>query len=1002
MRLDDPWNGAWVRIATAPVKQGAVWRVAFPPLSKEEWEQAGDHRVTFRCTLKLRVVDIENAPLPRELRLRAFGKAVWAQDRFDIEHKLAADGGITARIEVANGVVAAIESLPPPRGARVEGAVWTAHGVAGNSAGVRVRLFYADLDDLDSNDLTCATIRLGAAPDATGFSFVPQAVRVEGALWVPDFGTLVAPADRAMSWARSPAPPAGQPGRVRQRIAGRAEATRASAMAGIPRLAPPRDIPIGVPACRQEFFVSPEGDWSIDALSLNTDNGTDAARWAFASGFGNARLRDSLRASLDTRERPEFDGKDREEASRSLEDGHLPRIIVTWRNGDLRYRHELCATALLGDYGDDASRRGDETVVLLTKLTVTNWAEERRTAFVSLRYSQGDIGLDEDGLITLALPEGRKPPEGLIAQRGMISMDELGSGPWGWSQARDDEGRPYLTWRGGLALGERRVMYFKIPFVDLLTVTERMRLSHINFEEEVPGVLAYWRARLARGTVIETPDKEINDFYKAVLWHVAITTDRDPETGLYNQGVGTVRYRVFANETVMIARAMDMRNEPVEAERFLEPMLRYQGREPLKGRFSTAEGVFHSAGEYTHGEYAMNHGFVLWGIADHYLVTRDRAHLERAAPQLVKGCDFLIAERRSTMGAPDAPRPPIHGLAPASSLEDVVEYQYWFATNAYFHLGMKRAAQALAAIGHGEAERIAREAEAYRHDIERAAREAATRAATTTLRDGTSIPYVPSRVFQRRHLTEGWIREALYPALHLATGEVVAPHDPLVTWMLDDLEDRIFFSRQSGYNVADHETAWFERGGVTLQPCLLDTPIVYMARDEVEAALRAFWNSYALLIYPDARCLAEWAPAFGRGGGPLYKTSDEARFAMWLRQLLIWEDGDTLRLCRGMPREWLRGSARTAVANAPTVFGITSFRIEADADGRRIRAIVTPPARTPPRELWLRLRHPEKRLPARVFVNDARIDAARVIGEDIELLPSDAAAGGAIEVRAEY
>ena len=295
---------------------------------------------------------------------------------------------------------------------------------------------------------------------------------------------------------------------------------------------------------------------------------------------------------------------------------------------------------------------------------------------------------------------------------------------------------------------------------------------------------------------IDVPDEAINNFYKANLWHNVITTDRDPETGLYNQCVATVRYRVFANETVMVARSMDMRGEHLEAERFLEPMLHYQGHEPLKGRFSTKEGVLHSAGQYTHGEYAMNHGFVLWGAADHYLITRDRDYLERVADKLVKGCDFLISERKSTMNDDTAPRTPVYGLCPASSLEDVVEYQYWFAVNAYFYLGMKRVAQVLADINHPEAQRIRHEAEKYRRDIETSAREAATRAAAVQLRDGNFIPYVPSRVYQWRHLTEGWIREALYCALHLATAEVLTCSDPLITWMLDDLEDNIFFSEQ--------------------------------------------------------------------------------------------------------------------------------------------------------------------------------------------------------------
>ncbi|MBN1442139.1 MAG: hypothetical protein JXA90_05480, partial [Planctomycetes bacterium] len=537
-----------------------------------------------------------------------------------------------------------------------------------------------------------------------------------------------------------------------------------------------------------------------------------------------------------------------------------------------------------------------------------------------------------------------------------------------------------------------------------LDPAEMERLRAIGFGGERERVIAYWRERFASGMRIAVPDPALNSFFDAHLWHVLITTDREPETGLYNQGVATVQYRVFANETVMIAREMDLRGEHREAERFLEPMLRYQGSEPLKGRFSTKEGVFHGAGPYTHGEYAMNHGFVLWGVAEHCLLSRDRSYFERVAPQLVKGCDFLIAERRSTCGPPGAPRSPVHGLAPASSLEDVVEYQYWLATNGYFHLGMKRTAEALAAFSHPEAERIAGEAELYRADIERAAREAATRAALVVLRDGNAIPYVPSRVNQWRHLTEGWIREALYCALHLATAEGVAPHDPLITWMLDDLEDNIFFSWQSGFNVSDYETTWFEKGGVTLQPCLLDMTPVYLARDEIPAALRAFWNTYALSIYPDVHCFAEWARRFGVAGGPVYKTSDEARFIIWLRQLLVSEEGQELWLARGAPRAWLEEGRTISVERAVTCFGRLDLEIVSEVGAGRIRADLRADFHTLPERIRLRLRHPRSLLPSRVLVSGRALAAEQVRGEDVTLPARDLAPGGGgrIEITAHY
>ena len=131
---------------------------------------------------------------------------------------------------------------------------------------------------------------------------------------------------------------------------------------------------------------------------------------------------------------------------------------------------------------------------------------------------------------------------------------------------------------------------------------------------------------------------------------------------------------------------------------------------------------------------------------------------------------------------------------------------------------------------------------------------------------------------------------------------MVAPADPLVTWVLDQLEDNVFYSAESGYNVKDIEKNWFGFGAVTLQPCLVDLPRLYMNRNENPASLRAFWNAYALLIYPDVQCFAEWAKAFGRGGGPVYKTADESRFCIWFRQFLVNEDGDDLWLARGTPR----------------------------------------------------------------------------------------------------
>lgn len=996
MRLDDPFNGRWVTVK-ASVKAWPDGRLAFtfPPLTKEEWDQEARPALkepsTYRRTLKVRVL-AENGNLPERATLSAYGESRWKEADFDIETRHTTDAAVTRQIGIINGVLVNLQSLPVPRAVRIDGQKWTAQTEPSASSGVRLRVRYAENRDLNSNDLTRVTLRFGDQAQASGFSFVPQDVLADGAMRLPDFGTLICPSSSGLTLANDPGPSSDKWQRpVRLRLTEKPEMTRETAMAGIPRLSPAPWVPLGVPSARQEFFVSATGDWSVWAMSLNRDNGRDAKRWSFRSDFGTERMQDKLQFILDTRGEPSFDGRDREGCIRYLQDGHLPLIHTQWHTGPMQFRHSLAATILLGDYGDDIGRKGDETVVLLTRLTVTNTDAQARTANVNLRVNHpAPIDLDPDGVIKLHRPSDRPVPQGLAAIRGVISIDKpAGGGIAGWSvrPGSDPKASSVLRWQDELKPGQTRTIYFKTPFVELLDRQELGRIREISYEAEVPALLEYWQERLEHGMNIEVPDKAIMDFYKANLWHNVITTDRDPNTGLYNQGVGTVGYRVFANETVMIARSMDMRGEHVEAERFIEPMLRYQGHEALKGRFSTKEGAFHSAGDYTHGEYAMNHGFVLWGVADHYLMTRDRAYLDRVAPQIIKGCDFLINERKSTMGKPGTPRPPMHGMTPASSLEDVVEYQYWFAVNAYFYLGMKRVSQALADIDHPEAERFAAEAEKYRQDIEKNMREATTLAAAVRLRNGMYSPYTPSRVHHWRHLTEGWIREALYPALHLATAEVVAPNDPMMTWMLDEMEDNILFSWQSGYNIKDYEQTWFEHGAVTLQPCLVDSPMIYMARNEIEAALRSFWNTYALSIFPDVNCFTEWAKAFGVPAGPLYKTSDESRFVMWLRQLMIWEDGDRLWFGRGVPRQWLEDQKHIRINKAATIFGTAGLSIHSESANGRITAQVHIPTRTPAAEVWLRLRHPADLTPRQVYLNNRPLDAENIIGPDIRLVP---------------
>jgi hypothetical protein len=994
--MDDPFNGKWLTPKADLSRDGAAWSWRFKALSREENPEIEDKRwpydafrasdCTFRQTLKVRV--LFKRPPPPVAEIEACSDSRWETASVDVEPGTGGSG----RVEVQNGAILGVESLPAPRDVAVTGLSWKAPP-GKTIGGIRIRVRHVENPDPFSPDHTIVTVRSSARP----FSFLVTDVLTEGTIAVRDIGAFVARSDlnaSAADW-KGPASPRWEK-TIRERVKDEPEQSLARAVAEIPRM-PDRWVPLGVHANRQEPVVSPEGHWAMyggeRGGSLWTD-GRDKRRCPWLS---RQEYRETPTLLGTGAGKPAFDRK----ARRRLEEGTLPLIHVEWNEGPLLYHHQFLVTLLSGsdDLENEPARDGAEPVVLLTRLAIRNTGGAPQEATVWLRAShETPITGGPDGIVGIApggtaIEPGLTPVWCLVDPRGAApaAVVEIPLPRWGKNEGGPDadlKPRPVVKWTVTIPPGEERVVSFKDPFIELLDAAELERLKALRFEDEAPKVLAFWRQRLDAGMQIRVPDRLITEFYRSNLWRVLITTDRDPDTKLYNHGAGTFRYPVYANETCMVARSLEMRGEHEEAARYLEPMLHYQGDKGLPGNFKTKEGVLYSAGPYTAHGYNMHHAFVLWQVAEHWLWTRDRAYLDRVAPALLKGCDWVIAERQATKRLlPDGRRAPEYGLFPAGDLEDVSEYLYWYATNAYNHLGLLAVGEALRDIGHPEAARILREAEEYRADILASVRETTAASPVVRLRNGYYIPYSPPRTWERRHLTEGWIREALYGCLYLFNGRVVEPEDELITWNLDDLEDNLFVRPESGYPVRNLEKDWFSHGGFTLQPNLTDNALAYLLRDEIPNFVRAFYNIFSVSLHHDVRCYTEWVPSLGKHGGPVYKTPDECKFLQWLRQALVYERDGSLYYAMGTPRAWLKDGEEVAIERAATFFGTTALRIRSFEFDRRIEAEIELPSRNRPKAVTLRLRHPSAAPMKWVTLDGAawsRFDPAK---ETIEVSP---------------
>ena len=965
MKLDDPFNGIWNVARVASERGGNRLDFSFVPLDAVEAPGIIRTGFPYRQTYKLRISATRLVTLKR---VAVFSDAIeqHARLRFEWGIRTCTPGKWAPAFEARNGRL--LTTLASPTNV-----AW-------------VELSYADATNRLSADRGRVIFRSG---ETRSFAVFVDDVLRAGGLLVRDIGVFVSDAHRGLTYASwraaagdAPAADGWGGGTVTERVASLPEQSLERLLEKMPAKAPP-DCFLGVPDLRQEIALSPQGNIRLFADSLRSA-GPDADRrpWKW----------DDLAFEFSDAEKPQFGSTDSRQVSRSLEEGWLPIVRHEWRRGDIAYVESALAAPLLADIAAMPVKTGAEPVALTARFEITNHANESRTAWLWMALNHERAGqLTVDNTLVLMQPsEGPQRP-GLVPVRARFNLFQRGELDWvtlsGAGAPGQDPAAPRQAVRYRVDLGPHgsHAIELVVPYIELLSAEEVAALKGFSYTRAHESVAAFWRRRAAQGMTLEVPEAHLNELFKANLWHVLISTDLDPETALSEHGAATHGYKNFLNETAMVARSLEMRGEHAEAAKLLEPFLVSQGAKGLPGNFKSREGVFYAAyprepDPYTAQGYNMHHGWGLWAVADHYFWTRDAAFLRRHAGPLAQGCDWIAREREATrVKGPDGARPVEFGLAPAGDLEDVDEFLYYYATDAYYYLGMKQAAAALTRIDHPRHREVTRETAAFLDDLRASVAESVATTPVVALRDGTYVPFVPPRAYALTHRQEGWIREGLYPALHLVTAGVYAADHPFADWMIQDLEDNIFMSAESGFGLKDPRAEFFDFGGLTCQPNLLDLSLLYLQLDRIPNFLRAFFNSAAASLYPDLECFAEWIPAFGQGGGPLYKTPDECKFIQWLRTMLIMEREQALYLCWGTPRVWLQNGKQIKIERAATYFGKLELEVRSAVAQNTISARVRLAPTEKPARIWLRLRHPEAKTIRSATVNrqPAPVDALR-------------------------
>lgn len=990
--LDDRWQGEWLKAETKENCDRGSCEYTFAPLESQENPHAKNLPGTaYRRTLKVRVS--YSAAQSAITSLQAFSNTAERLRHLSVQlgRAEARESELSGWFSAYNGDIRSVRSVGFDKSDRFRDADghWTFR------AGSAPKTFTLDVVTAEpglpgSNDDTVVTVhtvghqgRASSQKKELSFSFKVKDLD-DGPIAVAAMGARVSDLDSAGT---APARSAGKT--LRSRIPLEPEQTYERSKREIPALDPVHRewggtlyLPLAADSSWQKFafqlggevFLSKDGLRAKAAEQKRLGWNGDKLTWSIATGENAIR-------------------PPGEQVSIRPMDGYLPIVRQSWAADGLEWREEAFATLLQGPLSPYDKQRSERTpAVLLLEVTATNNGSSPRDATIWLRTDHEEP-LNFSGARLYA---GKTLRAAVSGGTGIISQLPGGGGA-------------ALKFSFKVEPRQSKSVVLMLPAVTDLSDRETDQMEALDYVAQRDAVENYWRTLIDKAAKISVPEPTFNEFVRATVAHIHLTAKKDPQTGLIMLGAASYVYDVYENESCYQVLLLDALGQEADAATLLKPMLELQGSENFPGAHTGSfAGVLHGVKisdelDYTANGYGLDHGTVLWTLAQHYLYTRDRNWFREAWPHIQKAIEWIETQRRATkLLTEDGTKVREYGLLPASKLEDNNDWANWFSINAFAYAGMDLTAQILTELNYPEAANIREQAASYREDLRRAVLRATEAAPVIRLQDGAYQPYVPTLPARRFRLfgpTQmnyyarygnselkpllrlGADRDTLCGTVLLLMLGVFDVNDPIADWILNDWEDNETLSSGMGMNIhgMTDDARWFSQGGMVFQANLINPIPVYLKRHEIPAAIRNLYNDFVACFYPGANAFTEEFHQWVHASGPFYKSSDEARFVGRLRDMLVLEDKDDLWLASGAPRRWMESGEGINVKEAQTFFGPVTYTMRAGLNPRTIQAIVRLPERNPAKHNWLVVRTPSQQF-RNVKVNGKswdRIDRAR-------------------------
>ena len=483
--------------------------------------------------------------------------------------------------------------------------------------------------------------------------------------------------------------------------------------------------------------------------------------------------------------------------------------------------------------------------------------------------------------------------------------------------------------------GEEAVFEFYLPH-NPVSEERAIRLSEQTFGNKFEECKKFWNSKLAKAAKIKLPEKRIEEMISAGLLHLDLITYGVEPDGTLAPNVGV--YSPIGTESSPIMQFYNSMGLHDNARRSLMYFLDKQHDDGMIQNF---------------GGYMVETGAALWSMGEYYRYTLDTSWVREIKPKLLKSCEFLLQwrERNKKENLTGKGYGMIDG-----KVADPEDQFHQFMLNGYAYLGISRVSEMLADIDIENSKRLKKEAESWKHDIRTSFIETMALSPVVPLGDGTWCPTAPPwtemrglRLFYIKpgtFMSHGTftVSDAMLGPLYLVFCEVLEPGEK-ASGMLLDYHTELFYQRNAAFS----------------QPYYSRHNWMQLKLGMVKPFLKTYYNTFSALA--DRETYTFWEHLYQVS---VHKTHEEAWFLMETRWMLYMEEDQSLNLLPGIPRKWLEDGNVIELQNVATYFGPLTLTVKSELNKGFIEAAIVCNSQRKPKEVLIRIPHPEDKKPLKV------------------------------------